>query len=290
MADYIGRFAPTPSGALHLGSVVAAIGSFVDARAHGGRWHLRFDDLDQARNVAGAEQAITAELIRLGLNWDGDIHRQSDTPQRYQEALERLRVQQRSFPCACTRQVLINGVYPGHCRNGIVAGGIARSVRLRVDSTPIHIDDAVQGPLTQDLSQSCGDFVIHRADGVIAYHLATVVDDALAEVTDVVRGADLLASTPRQVALQQALGSARLRYAHLPLVLGDNQRKLSKHNHAPPTHSLDALTLWRRCLEILGQQQALARHTTSLDALRRNAIDCWSRRAIPPKAAPVAPI
>ena len=210
---YVGRFAPSPTGPLHFGSVVAAIGSWLDARSAGGRWLLRIDDLDTARNVPGAADAIRRELERLGMAWDGEVRLQSADPAPYGDALARLRREGRAFGCACSRRDLVGGVYPGTCRDGLPAGALERALRLRVDDRAVTVDDLVQGAFTQQLRRDVGDFVIDRADGVVAYHLATVVDDAAAGVTRVVRGADLLDSTPRQLALYAALGLAPPRHA-----------------------------------------------------------------------------
>jgi len=252
---YVGRFAPSPTGALHFGSVVAAIASYLDARTHQGRWLLRFDDLDSPRNAPGAIASITRELERLGLDWDGTPVYQSEHPQRYHKALNELAAKGLSYPCACSRKDLGGAVYPGTCRNGLAPGRTGRSRRLRVADTRIEFTDRIQGLYTRVLGIDPGDFIIHRADGIIAYHLATVLDDAEAGITHVVRGADLIASTPRQIYLQKCLGLAIPDYAHLPIAVNSAGRKLSKQTQARPSHEMDATTLWRQSLAFLGQPE-----------------------------------
>lgn len=239
---YRGRFAPSPTGPLHYGSLVAALASFLQARSRGGEWLVRIEDLDTPRIDSRAARPILAILAAYGLEWDGPVMIQSERTGAYQAALDRLLHQGDAFPCACTRREARAGsrgpegpIYPGHCRNGVPAGRHARSVRARVRSGPIHVDDAVCGRVCQDLAKDVGDFVIRRADGLFAYQLAVVVDDAEQGITDVVRGADLLTSTPRQVFLQRLLGLPTPGYLHTPLACLADGRKLSKQ------HGADAL-------------------------------------------------
>lgn len=275
-SHHVGRFAPSPTGPLHLGSLVSAIGSWLQARQAGGRWLLRFDDLDTARNAPGAEAAIRGELSRLGLEWDGPATRQSADPHRYAEAIASLREAGLAFPCACTRRALVRGVYPGICRDGMPPGGRERSLRLRVDDRPTTVDDAVQGRFEQRLRSQVGDFVIHRADGVVAYHLATVVDDSLAGVTHVIRGADLLDSTPRQIALQRALALATPRYAHLPVVVDAQGRKLSKQTGAQDTRRAQPAALWHTALSLLAHPPPAMLRDAPAAQLRDWALATWS--------------
>lgn len=238
--DYRGRFAPTPSGPLHFGSIVAALGSWLDARAHDGEWHVRIDDLDPPRVVPGAADAILDDLDRLALWWDGPIVYQSTRGQAYSEALGRIAQQAHVYPCACSRKdiaaaglVGIEGPrYPGTCRD---RPGIPRerhALRLDVRGVSIEFVDRLQGFVRQDLETTVGDFVLRRADGVYAYHLACVVDDATAGFTHVVRGADLIDSTARQVHLQHLLGIDTPEYLHLPIALDTGGEKLSKQTKA----------------------------------------------------------
>ncbi len=240
MAHACGRFAPTPSGELHLGSLLAAVGSYLAARRAGARWLLRIDDLDPPRVVPYAADAILRSLEAHGLLWDGEVLWQSRRREAYQAALDRLRDAGLVYGCACTRRELaaiaragVDGpVYPGICRMGLPPGRGARAWRVRVPDADIGFHDAVQGDVHQNLAREVGDFVLERADGLIAYQLATVVDDAFQGVTQVVRGVDLLASTPRQIYLQRCLGLPQLGYTHLPLLVDAHGAKLGKQTGA----------------------------------------------------------
>lgn len=247
---YVGRFAPSPTGPLHLGSAAAALASYLDARAHGGRWLLRIEDVDTPRTVAGAAALIQEQLRFLGLHWDGPVVRQSRQPARYRQAFDRLAAAGRVFGCACSRREIADSIsildpdalrrnrepiYPGTCRNGIPANRRPRAWRFRVDEGGegvVAFDDRWLGPQRQQPAVDTGDFVIRRADGLWAYQLAVTVDDGDAGVTHVVRGQDILGSTGRQVLLQRALGLPTPVYLHIPLALGANGEKLSKQNGA----------------------------------------------------------
>lgn len=245
-----GRFAPSPTGPLHLGSLVAAVGSWLFARAEGGRWLVRMEDLDRPRVIEGADRQILDGLRRYALTWDGEVVHQSQRVDLYEAALCTLRERGLVFDCACSRADLQRAasapaasdpderVYPGTCRNGLPAGRAARSVRFRAPGV-ISFDDTVLGHIEEDLTKATGDFVIKRADGVFAYQLAVVVDDEAQGVTQVVRGADLLSSTPRQIALQRACGYRTPQYAHLPLVVDSAGAKIGKRDGALPLPSLD---------------------------------------------------
>ena len=238
--EYVGRFAPSPTGPLHFGSLIAALASYADARAAGGRWLLRIEDLDPPREQRGAAARIVRTLERFGFEWDGTIRYQSARDAAYRHAFEQLVRNGRTFACGCTRLELRQGplgvggerVYPGNCSNGLAAGRAARAGRVRVGNAPVGFIDRVQGPQSQVLSRDVGDFVILRADGQWAYQLAVVVDDADQGITDVVRGADLLASTPRQIHLQRELGLAEPRYAPVPVAVNLAGEKLSKQTKA----------------------------------------------------------
>ncbi len=239
----VGRFAPSPTGPLHLGSLVAAVGSFALARRAGGRWHLRIEDLDAPRVVPGMAEDLLATLEALGFAWDGEVVYQSRRHGAYRAALETLLVGGHAYPCGCSRAEVARAasaphpgdegpIYPGSCRGGIAPERPTRAVRVRVPPAPVAFVDGVFGPLSRDLEATSGDFVVQRADGLFAYQLAVVVDDAEAGVTQVVRGADLLGSTPRQIHLQRLLGMPTPGYTHLPLVTGPNGAKLSKRDCA----------------------------------------------------------
>ena len=242
--SYRGRFAPTPSGPLHFGSLVAALGSYLDARAHAGEWLLRIEDVDPPRVVAGATDAILSGLEAFGFEWDGPVEYQNHRGAAYQAALDRLDALGLVYGCHCSRKEIaevarrgVDGpVYPGTCRERGWRGDPAREPawRFRVPDTRVEFHDRLLGRVACDIARECGDFVLKRADGVFTYQLAVVVDDAEQGITHVVRGADLLASTPRQIVLQQALAYPTPEYLHLPVVLDAAGDKLSKQTLAAP--------------------------------------------------------
>lgn len=235
--QYTGRFAPSPTGPLHFGSLVAALGSWLDARAAGGKWLVRMEDLDTPRVVAGASETILRQLEILGLTWDGPVTHQSQRIDLYRQALERLK--DVTYWCACSRKEIADSalgpdgasVYAGTCRGGFARGEKQpRAIRVRTTSEAIAYVDRVQGLQSQSVETEVGDFVIFRADGMFAYQLAAVVDDAEQGITDVVRGADLLDSTARQIHLQRLLGLATPRYLHIPVAVNAAGEKLSKQS------------------------------------------------------------
>ncbi len=255
----IGRFAPSPTGSLHPGSLVAALGSWLFARRAGGQWIVRIEDLDPPRIVPGSADEILATLRRYGLEWDGPVMKQSDRSAAYARALERLREQSVVYDCGCTRADLQRAasapigreaVYPGTCRKGIPAGRPARAIRFRVPSSEITFDDLVLGRVNENLPDR-GDFVVKRADGVFAYQLAVVVDDAEQGVTQIIRGNDLLASTGWQIALQRALGVATPEYGHLPLVVSADGSKFAKRDGALRLETLDHATVTATLVQAL---------------------------------------
>ncbi len=248
---YCGRFAPSPTGPLHFGSLVAAVASWLDARAHGGRWLVRIEDVDEPRCRPEWADDILRTLERLGLVWDAPVVRQRDRKDLYREALARLRQTGHAYPCGCTRREAA-GRYPGLCRNGLPPGRQARSWRFRVPSGRIGFEDRWHGWFEQDVEADAGDFILLRADGFFAYQLAVVVDDAAQAVTHVVRGADLLDSTPRQILLQRALGLPQPAYLHHPVVTDPAGRKLSKQNHAPALDPVRDQENLRAALQFLG--------------------------------------
>ncbi|WP_298267407.1 tRNA glutamyl-Q(34) synthetase GluQRS [Geobacter sp.] len=238
----VGRFAPSPTGPLHIGSLVAAVGSYAMAKRAGGLWLLRMEDLDTPRVVPGMADDILRTLEVLGFSWDGEIVRQSRRSAAYEAALERLLAAGHVYPCGCSRVEIARAAtaphdgegelaYPNICRDGLPPGKEPRSYRVKVPAEPITFHDLVMGEKSYNLARICGDFVVRRADGLFAYQLAVVVDDADQGVTQVVRGADLLSSTPRQILLQRLLGCDTPAYAHLPLVTGPGG-KLSKRDNA----------------------------------------------------------
>ncbi|PLX42634.1 MAG: tRNA glutamyl-Q(34) synthetase GluQRS [Deltaproteobacteria bacterium] len=238
----VGRFAPSPTGALHLGSLIAATGSYLFAKAAGGEWLLRMEDLDTPRVVPGAADGILRTLELFALYWDGEVTYQSSRGELYEEALSNLLQSGMAYPCGCTRreiQALASAphpgeegpIYPGTCRGGLPKGHEPRAYRVIVPDQEIFFDDLLRGKLGWNLANSIGDFVVKRADGIFAYQLAVAVDDALGGVTQVIRGSDLLSSTPRQILLQRLLGYPTPRYGHLPLVTAPDGEKLSKRDN-----------------------------------------------------------
>ena len=277
---YVGRFAPSPTGPLHFGSLVAAAASWLDARAARGRWLVRIEDLDQPRTLPGAADEILRGLERFGLTWDGPVLYQSLRGARYEEALRKL--QASTYWCGCTRSEIADSalglaadgaqIYPGTCRAGLPPGRAARALRLQVSRHTVSFADRVQGPCEQDLGREVGDFVLYRADGQVAYQLAVVVDDAEQGVTDVVRGADLIDSTGRQLLLQRLLGYPRPRYLHVPVAVNARGEKLSKHTGARALDPSRRGELLPRVLSFLGQ-----RATADLD----EAVSDWDPARIP---------
>lgn len=259
---YRGRFAPSPSGPLHFGSLVAATGSFLEARTRHGEWLLRMEDVDAPRCSAAAAGEILRTLEACGFAWDGEVVWQSRRAEAYAAALARLKQAGRVFACACSRKELADSlvapdgaaIYPGTCRPGLPPARAARAWRLRVGDARIEFDDAIQGRIGSDLGREAGDFILLRADGLFAYQLAVVVDDAAAGITDVVRGADLLASTARQIFLQQCLGLPTPRYAHLPVAVNAAGEKLSKQTRAAAVDIARPGPMLCAALEFLGQK------------------------------------
>jgi glutamyl-Q tRNA(Asp) synthetase len=282
---YIGRFAPSPTGPLHFGSLTAALASWLDARSARGRWLLRMEDLDTPRVVPGAADEILRQLERFGLHWDGAIEHQSARGDSYADALQKLKVH--VYSCACTRKELedsalaIDGsrIYPGTCRGGLPAGKPARALRVRTNPHPIRFTDRVQGEIVQSVEKDVGDFVLRRADGLHAYQLAVVVDDAAQGVTDVVRGADLLDSTARQIHLQRLLGVPTPRYLHVAVAANAAGEKLSKQTAAPPAAREDI----PRALQFLGMKppaDLAPAETLAWATARWDVADIPRRRAI----------
>jgi glutamyl-Q tRNA(Asp) synthetase len=258
---YRGRFAPSPTGALHFGSLVTAVASYLDARAASGQWLVRIEDLDPPREIPGAAASILRTLDAFGFCWDGPVLYQSQRLAEYREIIDRLMGVGLAYPCACSRKEIaalgrpgIEGpVYPGSCRPGLAKDRKGRAVRLLTDNQETEFEDRVQGRRGQRLETEIGDFVLLRADGYFAYQLAVVVDDALQGISEVVRGCDLLHSTARQIHLQRALGYQRPGYAHIPLALNAQGRKLSKQDAAHPVDPRHPLPALRQALAFLNQ-------------------------------------
>ncbi|MES9994257.1 MAG: tRNA glutamyl-Q(34) synthetase GluQRS [Candidatus Thiodiazotropha sp.] len=285
---YRGRFAPTPSGELHFGSLVAAVGSYLEARSHRGEWYLRMEDLDRTREVKGAAASILLTLEKLGFQWDGEVIYQSRRTYAYADAVERLLKARLAYPCGCSRKLIErdakNGaegaIYPGTCRGGLGKGITQRSIRLLTTDQTITIEDSVQGLISQQLNREIGDFVIRRADGYHAYQLAVVIDDAWQGITDIIRGVDLLSSTPRQYYLQQLLQLPHPGYAHLPLAVDNHGRKLSKQYKDAPVDSRRPVEALTQALDFLNQPLP-PQLPESLESFWEWAISSWSLARVP---------
>lgn len=288
---YRGRFAPSPTGPLHFGSLVAALASYCDACAAGGEWLVRIEDVDTPRSGERFGDEMLATLRSYGFEWDGAVVRQSGRIDLYRQALDHLAGRGQVFACACTRKELASAgigiagepVYPGTCRNGVAPGRIGRAWRLRVTDEPIGFRDRVQGWQEHHLERDIGDFIIKRADGIFAYQLAVVVDDAAQGVTHVVRGADLLASTPRQIWLQRQLGLPTPSYLHHAVAISHRGEKLSKQTGAPPLDDAHPLPALMRAWEFLAQPPPDAA-PTSVAQFWQWAHLAWTPTTLPPVA------
>ena len=279
---YVGRFAPSPSGPLHFGSLVTALASYLDAKAHKGTWLVRMEDIDPPREIPAAKAWILQTLQSHGLLWDGDVLYQSDRSAHYREQLQKLKKNGLTYDCICTRKRLaaLNHLYDGHCRNSTTAPGKAAAIRINTEkasaslaiTSTISIKDCLHGEVHEDFSQT-GDFIIHRKDGLFAYQLATSCDDLAQNISHIVRGADLLDSSCKQAMLIQLLGGSPPSYCHIPVVVDEQGRKLSKQNHAPALDNDKALNNLRRaCL-------ALDIHlprTQSIEELLNLATEQWN--------------
>jgi len=289
LPSYRGRFAPSPTGPLHFGSLVAAVGSYLDARHQHGHWYLRIEDLDPPRIVPGAADDILRTLDKFGLHWDESVMYQSNRQNAYNEALAQLDHDGYVYACTCTRReiagIAIAGVdtpvYPGTCRQGADTSKEIRSIRVRTVDDPVSVNDMLQGVSSQVLSRDVGDFVVKRADGLFAYQLAVVVDDAYQTITDVVRGADLLNSTPRQIYCQQLLGLPTPNYAHLPVIVDDQGDKLSKQSSATPVQTDNPVPALWKALDSLGQQPPRDLLQSDLDSFWQWAILHWTMSKVP---------
>jgi glutamyl-Q tRNA(Asp) synthetase len=289
MQRYRGRFAPSPTGPLHFGSLVAAVGSFLEARTRGGDWLVRMEDLDPPRIVTGAADEILRTLEACGMRWDGHVAYQSDRGDAYHAALHRLRQAGRVYPCSCSRREIADSaiagaegpVYPGTCRGGVAQSRKTRALRLDTRGAEAAFEDALQGRIACRLEEEYGDFVLYRADHVYAYQLAVVVDDAEQGITDVVRGADLLGSTPRQLYLQQLLGLSQPRYMHLPVAVDERGEKLSKQTFAAPIDAARPLPALVAALAFLGQQPPRELAQSSVKSFWEWSIENWKPDRVP---------
>ncbi len=299
MQTYRGRFAPSPSGPLHFGSLVAAVGSYLEARTRGGHWLVRMEDPDPPRVVPGAADEILRTMEAYHMAWDGAVAYQSRRSEAYHSALHRLRARGVVYPCACSRREIADSallgiegyVYHGTCREGLPPGKRARAQRVDTRGAKAAFDDAVQGRIEHDLEREFGDFVLYRADQVYAYQLAVVIDDAEQNITDVVRGADLLASTPRQIHLQRLLGLAAPRYVHLPVAVNEAGEKLSKQTLAAPVDPAFPAPALTAALAFLGQGPPTELRRASAPTIWGWALENWTLARVPRvRTAPVPAI
>lgn len=287
---YIGRFAPSPTGPLHFGSLAAAVASYCDARKHHGKWLLRMEDLDKPREVKGAADMILRQLEAFGFEWDGPILYQSQRDSFYNEALTALKQKQLIYPCTCTRKEIADSstnigvegvIYPGTCLRQPIKQNAPVAWRIKTETSRISFKDVIQGEISQNLKSDIGDFILKRADGLFAYQLAVVVDDAAQGVTHIVRGADLLDSTPRQIYLQHALGYPQPQYAHIPVAANAAGEKLSKQTLAKPITEQHAIDLIVDALEFLGQLPESQLRLADLKDVWHWAICHWNIGKIP---------
>jgi glutamyl-Q tRNA(Asp) synthetase len=287
-ANYRGRFAPSPTGALHFGSLAAALASYLDAKHHQGIWLVRMEDLVAPRVVHGAADNILRTRETFGLHWDEAVLYQSRRSEAYEAALQTLQRLGMAYRCCCTRKEIADSVlhgiegavYPGTCRNGIAAGRVGRAWRVRTDNLPVAFNDVVQGRITQRLESEIGDFVVRRADGVFAYQLAVVVDDAFQRITHVVRGADLLNSTPRQIWLQRLLGLPLPCYLHIPVAVNAEGEKLSKQTLAEPVAGENAAGTLFEALAFLQQHPPVELRGAPVQAVLQWGVENWRRSEV----------
>lgn len=282
---YVGRFAPSPTGPLHFGSLLAAVASYLQARSRGGRWLIRMEDIDPPREPPGADTLILRALEAYGFDWDGPVLYQSTQDAWHRELIDRLLAAGAAYPCGCSRRDLADAargplgvIYPGTCRRGTTASRTA--IRARTDDEPVAWDDRLQGLQSHRLESGSGDFVIRRRDGLIAYQLAVAADDAAQGITEVVRGIDLMESTPRQIHLQRLLGFATPAYAHIPVAVDTRGRKLSKSTGARAVPVGEPRPVLVRALQALGQQPPAGLAEAALDAIWDWARQHWNPGAL----------
>jgi glutamyl-Q tRNA(Asp) synthetase len=281
-SGYVGRFAPSPTGDLHFGSLVAALVSYCQAKSNNGLWLVRMEDVDETRVVDGADREILNTLLAFGMESDLPIVYQThpDRQAAYQSALLHLQQQGLTYPCTCTRAMLKgHEVYPGTCRDISADTDQLHSIRVKVPDDEISFVDLIQGPQQQNLKKQCGDFNIKRKDGLFAYQLAVVVDDADQAVTEIVRGMDILDSTPRQIYLNQRLKFKQPGYAHFPVIINQDGNKLSKQNHAKAVSTENAFDTMKVALKLLGQRVPVLK-TKSQKQLLKFAVENWNLKPL----------
>jgi glutamyl-Q tRNA(Asp) synthetase len=283
---YVGRFAPSPTGPLHLGSLYTALASYLDARVQRGRWLLRIDDIDTPRNMPGAADGILATLEAYGLHWDGPVFYESEHLADYEQALFKLQQSGLLYNCTCSRKMLAelpgrHDIYPGLCRNrAAVPFGRPCALRIKSDDRDIFFDDRLQGAIRQNLADEHGDFILKRKEGIVSYQLACVIDDYLQGVTHAVRGFDLVDSTPKQIYLQQLLGLPTPSYSHVPLIIDSQGYKLSKQTLAEAVTMQDTHATLFKLLELLKQKPPVSLKQASCREMLEWAVQHWSPEAL----------
>ncbi len=283
---YKGRFAPSPTGAVHFGTLLAAVGSYLQAKKNDGEWIIRMEDVDLTRKVSGADTDILHTLEAFGFEWQGEILYQSAQNEYYENASQQLIEQSRVFPCLCTRKQLAesgNDIYPGNCRQRQLPEKSDHALRVIADDTNITFNDAIMGKRSQHMAKQCGDFIIKRRDGLFAYQLAVVVDDAMQGISEVVRGADLIDSTPRQIYLQQLLAYTTPTYCHLPLAVDSHGNKISKSEGAAKVDVKNKEKQLCEVLSFLGQQPPADLSDCSINDIWHWTINNWNLDAVPQK-------
>jgi glutamyl-Q tRNA(Asp) synthetase len=286
---YTGRFAPSPTGPLHFGSLIAALASYLHARAQQGRWLLRMEDVDEPRNQANAADNILRTLDNYGFQWDGDILYQTQRKDAYNEALQQLTAQDLIYRCICSRKDLhglaemgkYGAIYPGRCEHQHHSAQSKHALRVKTHNDPIAFSDAIMGDYKQQLKTDIGDFIVRRRDGLFAYQLAVVVDDARQNITHIVRGSDLLDSTPRQIYLQQCLHYSTPAYTHLPIAVNAQDAKLSKQTGAAGINETADIATLVDCMNFLGQRMPVELKRASLHAFWQWAFEYWDLNAVP---------
>ena len=295
---YRGRFAPSPTGPLHFGSLVAAVASYLEAKSRDGEWLVRIENLDPARETPGSSKEILSTLVALGMEWNSKVVYQSRRNKAYQDALNLLEQRDLIYPCVCSRKEIADSsitgiegpIYPGTCRGSALHEANCSAWRIRTDNNLIEFRDALRGRVRQRLESDVGDFVLRRADGIFAYQLAVVVDDAQQGVTHVVRGEDLLNSTTRQIYLQQLLGYQTPAYMHLPVVVNARGEKLSKQTHAAPVGTSDAVSQLITAMRFLGQTPPAELMEGNVASFWKWAIKNWKPETIPLKNVTLSPV
>lgn len=284
-SHYIGRFAPSPSGELHFGSLIAALGSYLQARARQGIWRVRIEDIDPPREIPGAADTILRQLEHYGLYWDGDVLWQSQRHDAYREALAWLYEHDLSYYCTCTRARIqsLGGIYDGHCRE-LRNCPESAAIRIKQQHPVTCFHDGLRGEIQATERLAREDFIIHRRDGLFAYNLAVVVDDHFQGITEIVRGADLIEPTVRQISLYQQFGWTPPDYIHLPLALNAQGAKLSKQNHAPALPKGDPRPVLFDALRFLGQRQDVPWQDRSVEEILKSAVENWTLCTVPESA------